>query len=825
MNDGKETHKRRPLFGTWVENSIVITGISILFLLVFPVSTEVHSTRRNTNSPPGSVDNSRLSSFPPIRSQLDLGSCVAWAIVYYQYSHEYALLRGWNISDGDSSRIFSPKWGYNLTNNGVDNGSSPQDVFRLLQDHGAATLADVPYDTNHREWPTSPEIWESALRFRAADTRTFKLVDSRSGMKTLRALLDEGHTPVFRTKIGSWKYGTTADDPDDPHDDSLTGQEIAWFMDGTKDGHALAIVGYNDHVWVDINRNSAVDPAEKGAYLVVNSWGPSFSREGLVWVAYDAVRARTEVADWSPPGGRRALIIGREVYLTTPHLGYIPRVTARITPVHSERNQIGLSFRTSPEIKGVRQEWTPIVFALRGGEVAFDGSQARTASPFVLDLTPIALPETAAGTYTLEMRDTRPGAPLEITDFSVHFGGADTSVHFPVPQYVEDTVRYTSITFQSNKTNRAPTAKISPVIVNGKTAPCALRFDASSSHDPDGDSLLFTWQFDDSEYAGGEIVNHLLPTAGSHTVRLTVGDIHGAQSSATTTFELDGMPENAPPEVNAGPDRYGHPNRAITLFGAISDDNLLGTEPTVRWEVLKNPGAMSISMPDSVITGFVASDTGEYVLALTADDGDVFVEDYVQIFVLPDGRNLAPFVMLPADTTIEQGTSLHIGPRIEDDGLPNGRLESEWEYVWGTDAPTFTAPYAETTEVQALQPGRHTVRLSVTDGDLSTHDDMNIEVVPATQSIEKVRSGRALSVQVYRVGRHYIRIHLNGDAGERIKKASITDMRGRRIATLHDIQSAKSGHGVFAVEISPGGFIFRAETGTRVFTQRFIIHH
>ncbi|MEM4658748.1 MAG: hypothetical protein QXX77_10060 [Candidatus Methanosuratincola sp.] len=71
---------------------------------------------------PSSVDNSLSSAFPPIRSQGSIGSCVAWATTYYQFTYETNLARGRTASNGDNSMIFSPKWTYNMINYGVDGG-------------------------------------------------------------------------------------------------------------------------------------------------------------------------------------------------------------------------------------------------------------------------------------------------------------------------------------------------------------------------------------------------------------------------------------------------------------------------------------------------------------------------------------------------------------------------------------------------------------------------------------------------------------------------------------------------------------------------------
>ena len=75
----------------------------------------------------------------------------------------------------------------------------------------------------------------------------------------------------------------------------------------------MAIVGYNDNIWTDINNNDKVDAGEMGALKIVNSWGTGYCNGGFVWVAYDALNSVTSVNGGFSASSRRPII----EYMTT----------------------------------------------------------------------------------------------------------------------------------------------------------------------------------------------------------------------------------------------------------------------------------------------------------------------------------------------------------------------------------------------------------------------------------------------------------------------------------------------------------------------------
>ena len=62
-----------------------------------------------------------------------------------------------------------------------------------------------------------------------------------------------------------------------------------------------------------------------------------------------------------------------------------------------------------------------------------------------------------------------------------------------------------------------------------------ITFNASLSHDPDGEIVSYNWNFGDDSTGEGKIVTHSYSSGGSHTVRLTVTDNDSATDNITKT--------------------------------------------------------------------------------------------------------------------------------------------------------------------------------------------------------------------------------------------------------------------------------------------------
>jgi len=83
-----------------------------------------------------------------------------------------------------------------------------------------------------------------------------------------------------------------------------------------------------------------------------------------------------------------------------------------------------------------------------------------------------------------------------------------------------------------------------------------FRFDASFSSDPDGKIQSYEWDFGDGQRGAGVAAAHNYSAAGNYTVRLTVRDEEGANSTAASTVwvrEPPSAPRPPPVEEEASP--------------------------------------------------------------------------------------------------------------------------------------------------------------------------------------------------------------------------------------------------------------------------------
>ena len=105
------------------------------------------------------------------------------------------------------------------------------------------------------------------------------------------------------------------------------------------------------------------------------------------------------------------------------------------------------------------------------------------------------------------------------------------------------------------KQNQPPTAAFtsSPTV----QAMTALAFDASTSSDPDGDALTYTWAFGDGTRGGSSTVAHVFMSSGSFDVRLTVTDPSGASNSLAKTITVSS--------------RTVTPGAAVSVAGTVLD--------------------------------------------------------------------------------------------------------------------------------------------------------------------------------------------------------------------------------------------------------------
>lgn len=435
------------------------------------------------------VDNSSMPAFPPVGDQGNEGSCVTWAIAYYQMSHEVCLATGCD-NKNMPSQSYSPRFVYNMINGGVDNGSNSSHAYAVVSNHGAPRLSELPYVAgDYRRWELNPEHWRTAINSRVSQTAAY-LVTTDAGMATVKQSLLNGHVLVFGTYVNSWVYSTVQTNPNSTAN-SFVGQSIMQYQNGTNGGHLMTIVGYDDNIWTDINGNGSVDAAELGAFKIANSWGAGYKNGGYVWASYDAFRTTSAVPGFSAT--RLKLTQGDHVYGIT-YSPYTPKLLAKVTVSHLSRQQMSIRLASSTLSSGTPQTYAPSGALMNhGGAYAFDGTMTEVEGTFYLDATNLS----PTGSYTdknfyLVSSDSSAGAPLTIRSFELVDPAVGNTLASAagVPLAVDGTSKNVMVGSFAPDT-QAPTAPgaLSATVVSqkrGKRVTSAIRLDWTASTDNSG---------------------------------------------------------------------------------------------------------------------------------------------------------------------------------------------------------------------------------------------------------------------------------------------------------------------------------------------------
>jgi RHS repeat-associated protein len=215
-----------------------------------------------------------------------------------------------------------------------------------------------------------------------------------------------------------------------------------------------------------------------------------------------------------------------------------------------------------------------------------------------------------------------------------------------------------------------------------------------------------------------------------------------------TENDLPPPPVNRPPTANAGPDHtITLPVDTVALEGTASDDGFpAGSTLGVTWTKVSGPGPVTFAEADQAATSATFSVDGEYVLKLTASDGQLLSSDTVIVTVIP--RNQAPIVDAGSAQTIELPAAAELHGSVTDDALPPGiPVDLTWSVADGPGEVTFGDAHAAATTASFSAPGVYTLRLTATDTEFSVADDVLVTVIPLNLA-PVVDAGQALTVQL-----------------------------------------------------------------------------
>ena len=350
---------------------------------------------------PSKVDNSQSKYFPPIKSQGSVGSCVAWAETYYQFSYTQNKKLNRTATYENS---FSPLWTYNFTNFSDDIGSYDSATYSVLRNIGAPTINNSPNITDPAKWTVTKEAFDEAQKYKLSSYSYISTGDGEtpitnpksSNLDTVKTALINGEVLTFSTHAAyGFTYGIIQKNSQIPENTKYAGQYIVPYLVSTRGGHRMTIVGYDDDIWYDINEDGKVQEGEKGAFKVANSWGDDWLNNGYIWISYDSINRTSSVNNSTVLSNRvRANCIDDIARISVKPVSDCSNINFEYTLSSKSRNDIKIKIIAKNKTTGSTYSSYSEPFETYSNyyvnnDYSFDGTKTEAKGTFTYDLNSI----------------------------------------------------------------------------------------------------------------------------------------------------------------------------------------------------------------------------------------------------------------------------------------------------------------------------------------------------------------------------------------------------------------------------------------------------
>ncbi|MFH0728120.1 MAG: PKD domain-containing protein, partial [Pseudomonadota bacterium] len=253
-----------------------------------------------------------------------------------------------------------------------------------------------------------------------------------------------------------------------------------------------------------------------------------------------------------------------------------------------------------------------------------------------------------------------------------------------------------------------------------------VTLDGSGSSDLDGDSLTYLWSITSKPDGSTAALND--PTAlkpsftidvfGDYVIQLIVND--GELNSDPDTVTVSTL--NSAPIANAGTDQSRHNGEVVTLNGSVSSD-VDGDLLSFVWSILSKPAGSNASLDDpaAVNPTFTIDVTGDYVVQLIVNDGDLDSSpDTVTVTTL----NSAPIANAGPDRAASTGDMIILSGSLSSD-VDGNPLSYSWIFTSrpADSTAVLTNPTSVNPSFAVDKSGTYVVQLIVNDGSLDSAAD------------------------------------------------------------------------------------------------------
>lgn len=385
-----------------LDDVTVIDSVKEYKELAYSASNGSDSRIKKATKLPSSVDNSKSIYFPEIGDQQDLGSCLFWAQIYYQYTYEYNRANGIPTTP---ENVFSPQWSYNVATAGADMQCTTAVSLNFMKYQGNVPMSQVPYDQNYLNAYPTEEIWRNSINYRLKEYHFLKQVGTfenpitspdDSDLELIKTALNNGEILSYSTMMYGWTHTEIITDSMAPENYDHVGEVAVTSMDSQDGGHRMTLVGYNDNIWIDINKNYKVDKGEMGAFKIANSWGKEYGNEGFAWVAYDALNDESCVEGVEPNSDRTGIFTEITRFELLPY-GEKTDLYLKYTLNTSDRTHVVLQVTNEKDLTVNRASAQSNMNY--GEPLAYDGSTEATDATMIFSLQSV-FPEVTSENFT-----------------------------------------------------------------------------------------------------------------------------------------------------------------------------------------------------------------------------------------------------------------------------------------------------------------------------------------------------------------------------------------------------------------------------------------